>query len=936
MLLLVVHLPAEAQANDRDVGGVTVTSPNPGELVIAWDAPGNAPDDYRVTWKKSTAKWPSYKKGNTVDGGNAFPTGTSHTVSGLEEGTAYKARVRARYHNSSGKVQKSGPWSDAVETTISATPSQDGEGDSNEGHSTNPPAKPTGMLTAASHDSVLLSWTDPGDDTITGYQVLRGPDADNLAVLADDTGDANTSYADSSVAAETSYAYAVRARNAHGLGPQSDPRTATTLAAPEEDDPPTSARAIAGPEFTLDGKDLDTTGTCNQDNIVQITDACTINIDTTTVIFAVDGTLDSNDRLTVKIGRDKAAVDSVSTVADESDLRGTDQTVTLTFPAGRSLMRLWGDEDGTSGGSEEHFYRVNVLPYWELNGDRLSKSDVCRSATARTAAQITDADCIVTQFGNAATIRFHNVVTAQFNVYVYVNETRVIDEPDDTALAASFTRDLQDGDNAVRVRLASKHSSHFSENYGTDRFHYKVKVSPAATLSALALTDASDNAVALTPAFASGTTSYNAKVANSVSKIKVEPTANDSNATITYLDDSDSTLADADANTAVFDFVLSEGSNVVKVKVTAAGATTTQTYTINVIRETLNNQGATGAPIITGTATLHHTLTAVTTNISDADGLTGPSFSYQWIRVDTDGSESEISGAVSSTYKLTGDDEGKRLKVRVSFDDDNGNPELLTSAATAAVSPSPCTVEGALQFNGSLSAIDVVIGDSDGTTVTLPSWSGPVCRALFYLGYINSDDVDVFRGDGRTSITSVTFNGRIFSVDQETRELTIRTTSDLPRPWNSLIEFWGTLETYMLVPLDNWGATEESQYQGQDIFVRFHNLYVPNLFFSRNGRTVRFSGGVDYSTNLFPGRPFNAGGYEIHRCDTSAGCTSASNWTRVVQTANGQGTDWSLDRTDRVPSATSVYRYRARQHITMRHDGSTYYGPWSEVHLTTE
>ena len=56
VLLLVVRLPAEAQANDRAIGGVTLTSPNPGELVIAWDAPGNAPDDYRVTWKKSTAK----------------------------------------------------------------------------------------------------------------------------------------------------------------------------------------------------------------------------------------------------------------------------------------------------------------------------------------------------------------------------------------------------------------------------------------------------------------------------------------------------------------------------------------------------------------------------------------------------------------------------------------------------------------------------------------------------------------------------------------------------------------------------------------------------------------------------------------------------------------------------------------------------------------
>ena len=72
------------------------------------------------------------------------------------------------------------------------------------------------------------------------------------------------------------------------------------------------------------------------------------------------GTLDSNDRLNVKIGRDKAAVDAASESADESDLRGTDQTVTLTFPVGRSLLRLWGDEDGSPGGSEEHFYRVNV------------------------------------------------------------------------------------------------------------------------------------------------------------------------------------------------------------------------------------------------------------------------------------------------------------------------------------------------------------------------------------------------------------------------------------------------------------------------------------------------------------------------------------------------------------------------------------------------
>ena len=155
----------------------------------------------------------------------------------MEEGTAYKVRVRARY--GAGKV---GPWSAAREVTVSVTPpppqkgDEQGEGDSNEGRSTNPPAKPTGLLTGASHDTVILFWTNPNDDTITGYQVLRGDTAANLAVLTDDTGEASTSYTDDTVSAGATYAYAIRARNANGLSPQSDPVSVTTLAPPPEEE----------------------------------------------------------------------------------------------------------------------------------------------------------------------------------------------------------------------------------------------------------------------------------------------------------------------------------------------------------------------------------------------------------------------------------------------------------------------------------------------------------------------------------------------------------------------------------------------------------------------------------------------------------------------------------------------------------------------------
>ena len=92
---------------------------------------------------------------------------------------------------------------------------------------------------------------------------------------------------------------------------------------------------------------------------------------------------------------------------------------------------------------------------------------------------------------------------------------------------------------------------------------------------------------------------------------------------------------------------------------------------------------ATGAPIITGTAEVGQTLTAVTTGIADADGLTSVSYAYQWIRVD--GTEADIAGENLITYTLVDADLGKTLKVRVSFDDDASNSETLTSAATATV-----------------------------------------------------------------------------------------------------------------------------------------------------------------------------------------------------------------------------------------------------------
>ena len=77
------------------------------------------------------------------------------------------------------------------------------------------------------------------------------------------------------------------------------------------------------------------------------------------------------------------------------------------------------------------------------------------------------------------------------------------------------------------------------------------------------------------------------------------------------------------------------------------------------------NSPATGAPAVTGTAQVGETLTADTSGVADTDGLSGATFSYQWLADDA-----EIAGATSSTYTLVAADEGKYIKVKVTFTDD--------------------------------------------------------------------------------------------------------------------------------------------------------------------------------------------------------------------------------------------------------------------------
>ena len=225
----------------------------------------------------------------------------------------------------------------------------------------------------------------------------------------------------------------------------------------------------------------------------------------------------------------------------------------------------------------------------------------------------------------------------------------------------------------------------------------------------------------------------------------------------------------------------------------ATSGTGTGTYTIEVeevpsMQNQRANSPATGGPGITGTVQAGETLTATTVGIEDEDGLTGAVFAYQWVRSDTD-----IEGAASSNYTVTGDDEGKPIQVRVTFTDDAGNAESLTSdamAVAAALRLRSATLDGAtltLTYNDTLdsfvtlpqTAFTVSVNGGSrsvnavsvaGASVTLTLASAAQAGDAVTVDYAKPNGPDFIR-DTQGRVAS-SFSGRAVSNDTPATALT--------------------------------------------------------------------------------------------------------------------------------------------------------------------
>ena len=176
---------------------------------LDWDAPADtgssAITGYRI--EVSTDEGTNWT--NLVTTTNTF-----YEHSGLQPDTTLHYRVWAR--NDTGESDNPSNLANATTTTT-----------------TTAPAPPTGLTaTAQGQDQIDLSWTEPSNDggsPITGYRIEMSDDGTTeWTDLEDNTGSADTTYADNTVTAGTTRHYRVSAINAVGTGNPSNVDDATT------------------------------------------------------------------------------------------------------------------------------------------------------------------------------------------------------------------------------------------------------------------------------------------------------------------------------------------------------------------------------------------------------------------------------------------------------------------------------------------------------------------------------------------------------------------------------------------------------------------------------------------------------------------------------------------------------------------------------------
>ena len=248
----------------------------------------------------------------------------------------------------------------------------------------------------------------------------------------------------------------------------------------------------------------------------------------------------------------------------------------------------------------------------------------------------------------------------------------------------------------------------------------RTPLSTDATLSALALSEGT-----LSPTFSSAGTSYTASVGNTVSRITVTPTTNDAGATdfggnsiakptVEYLDATDTALTDANtSSTDTFEVDLSEGANIIKVKVTAEDGTATKTYTVTVTRGAAASADATLSALALSEGTLspmfssaHTSYTASVVNAVSRITVT-PTTSHASATVAyLDASDTALTDANTSsadTFEVDLSAGANIIKVKVTAEDSATTKTYTVTVTRGAAASTDATLSALALSEGTLS-----------------------------------------------------------------------------------------------------------------------------------------------------------------------------------------------------------------------------------------
>ena len=602
------------------------------------------------------------------------------------------------------------------------------------------PERPQGLTGSVVHNAVSLTWDDPKDASITGYQILRRNRAvdapGQFQVHVDDTGSAEASYVDTEVAPETRYVYRIKARNAAGLSARSKYFNANTPPAPDPapNNPATGAPIIKGTAEVGETLTADTSGIGDADGLSDAVFSyqwiISLGAGSADIPGATDATYTpaaSDEGVAIRVrvsftddaGNDESLTSAAtaSVVARPNTPATGSPTISGTAQVGETLTAETSgitDTDGLTNVAYSYQWLAADSDIAGATSSSYPLADADEGKTIRVKVSFTDDDENPESLTSVATEAVQPKANSPATGQPTISGTAQVGE----TLTAD-TSGIADADGldtaafsyqwiAERVEISGATGSTYIPTDSDEGQGVKVRVSftddagneesltSGATVAVMAAEpEPEPEEPPAQPTGLSGTASHDEVSLSwdypeddSITGYQIlrrNPAVDAPGQFQVHVDDTGSA-----ATTYVDREVEPDTGYVYRIKArSAAGLSERSDYfradtPPEPEPEPEPNNPATGGPTISGTARVGETLTADTSGIADADGLDNATFGYQWVATDG-GADLDIRGATKATYTLLSIDAALRFKVRVSFTDDAGNKETLTSEVTAVV-----------------------------------------------------------------------------------------------------------------------------------------------------------------------------------------------------------------------------------------------------------